>query len=68
MRSTSSIDDFQRLIGLPEELIRLSDVVYCTMTSLVGITVVMTNQIRNVRRHDPYFHVNIKFEDTKTGK
>ena len=68
MRSTSSIDDFQRLMGLPEALIRLSDVVNCTMTSLVCITVVMTNQIRFVRRHDPYFHVNIKFEDTKTGR
>ena len=55
MRSTSSIDDFQRLMGLPEALIRLSDVVNCTMTSLVCITVVMTNQIRFVRRHDPYF-------------
>ena len=66
--STSSIDDFQRLMGLPETLIRVSDVVKYTMTSLVGIDVVMTNQIRIVRRHDPYFHVNIKFEDMKTGR
>ena len=47
MRSTSNIDDFQRLMGLPETPIRLSDVGNCTMTSLVGIVVVMTNQIRS---------------------
>ena len=68
MRSTSRIDDFQRLVGLPEALIRLSDVANCTMVSLVGIIVVITNQIHIVRGHDPYFHVNIKFEDMKTGR
>ena len=55
-------------MGLPEALIRLSDVANCTMVSLVGIIVVITNQIHIVRRHDPYFHVNVKFEDMKTGR